>query len=69
LEGNRSEESILPLQGSTITKSTVVTIEREIDPFEHAVVGKQRQQNGMWGNARSGLVKGSAPETRVEDGF
>jgi hypothetical protein len=60
---------MLPLQGSSITKSTVVTNERETDPFEHGVVGKQRQQNGMWGNARGGLVKEFAPETRVEDGI
>jgi hypothetical protein len=61
-EYNRSEESILPLQTNAITKTTVVTVDREIGVRRPDI---ERGEGGMWGK---GTVKQDfAPERRVED--
>lgn len=61
MEDNRSEESILPLQGTAITKTTVVTVDREVGVV---INGNERMNRGLWGK---GSVKELALERRVED--
>lgn len=59
---NISEESILPLQSNTITKTTVVTVDREIGVRRPDI---ERGEGGIWGK---GIVKQDfAPERRIED--
>jgi hypothetical protein len=53
LEDNYSEESILPLQGNTITKTTVITVDRSVT----STLGGEQ-----WSKKQE-----FAPERRIED--
>lgn len=57
-EDNRSEESILPLQSNAITKTTVVTVDREIGDANAATDLEAGDRRMQWGNA---------PEREIED--
>ncbi|CZR63592.1 related to integral membrane protein [Phialocephala subalpina] len=62
LENNRSEESILPLQGNTITKTTFITVDREVGLNSHKL-DRGREQRGFWVMGK----REYAPERRIED--